>query len=395
MSVQRLASRLDAVLINTNTCLDVRDGPAVLYHHGGPALAPASTQKLLVAAAALDLLGPAYRFVTSVVATAPPVDGRVADLWLVGGGDPMLASPEYTAYLATQPITAGPLPTTQIATLADQLMADGVRSVPGGVHGDDSRFERLRFLPSWKPAYALEADVAPLGALEVDHGLDRWQPNRLTSDPAAHAAGVLARLAGARKIALAQGPDATAPAGVTLLAAVRSPPLADIVTTMLRTSDNTTAELLVRELDRAQGGTGTTAGGLTIITAEAAKLGLPMADVHLVDGSGLSTEDRATCDVLLGAIGLSGHAPFTAMAAGLAIAGRSGTLVERFRGTAAEGHLAAKTGSLEGVAGLVGVLDEHRRVSFALLANGAFGPLGGAALEDRVVNAVGTYPEGG
>lgn len=393
IEVQRLAARLDAVLVNTDTCLEVREGSTVLYHHSGAALAPASTQKLLVAAAVLDVLGPSHRFSTSVVAVHAPLAGEVDDLWLVGGGDPVLASPDFTAYMSTQPATAGPIPTTQMAVLADQLSAAGVRIVPGGIHGDDSRYDQLRFLPSWKPVYAQEADVAPLGALEVDDGLDSWHPNRLTTDPAAHAAGVLARLAGGRGITVAQGPDAPAPPGAVVLATVLSPPLADVVASMLRTSDNTTAELLVRELDRARGGTGTTAGGTAVVTAEAAHLGLPTAGLDLADGSGLSPDDRATCDVLIGALALSGRAPFSAIGTGLAVAGRSGTLVHRFGGTPAEGHLAAKTGSISGVAGMVGVLDEHQPVAFALLANGDFGYLAGSALQDRVVAALGTYPE--
>jgi D-alanyl-D-alanine carboxypeptidase/D-alanyl-D-alanine-endopeptidase (penicillin-binding protein 4) len=387
-----LAAQLDADLVNTNACLVVRsaDGRVLYSHDESVPLAPASTQKLLVAAAALDLLGPSYRFTTTVVAARPPIAGQVEQLWLVGGGDPVLSSPEYTAFLAASPLTGGQTVTTPIGDLADQLRVAGVKAVPGGVHGDDSRYDRTRFLPAWKPSYATEADVAPLGALEVDDGLDRWRPPSLTTDPAAHAAGVLARLLNAQGVAAAQAVDATAPTTGVVLASVQSPPLGDIVTSMLRDSDNTAAELLARELDRAGGGTGTTPGGLAIVAREAAKLGLPTAGLHLDDASGLAPTDRTTCATLLGALDLSAQPRFAPMGL-LSVAGRFGTLVGRFSGTPAVGHVSAKTGSIQGVAAIVGRMDEHAPLEFAFLLNGGFSNATGVAYEDRVIAALGTY----
>ena len=387
-----LGPQLDATLVNTDACLVVRaPGGAVLYdHQGGLPLAPASTEKLLVAAAALAVLGPSYTFTTKVEAARPPLFGHVGDLWLVGGGDPVLSSPEFTFFLGATPSIAGQPVTTSMAALADQLEAAGVRVVAGGIHGDDSRYDRTRFLAAWSPSEVLGANVAPLGALEVDDGLDQWKPPRLTTDPAAHAAGVLARLAGARGIAAAQAADGTAPAGAVVLASVTSPPLADIVTSMLRNSDNTAAEMLVRELDRAAGGTGTTAGGLVVVAREAAALGLPAAGLHLDDGSGLAASDRASCDTLLAALDLSTQPRFAAMGQ-LSVAGEYGTLIDRFLGTPAVGHVEAKTGSIDGVAGLVGRMDEHTPLEFAFLLNGRFGYATGVAYGNRVIAALGTY----
>jgi serine-type D-Ala-D-Ala carboxypeptidase/endopeptidase (penicillin-binding protein 4) len=390
--VPPLATQLDAALVNTDACLIVRGAAGeVLYsHQASLPLAPASTEKLLVAAAALDLLGASFRFTTTVVATHSPVNGAVDQLWLVGGGDPVLSSPEYTAVLAAAPITGGQPVTTPIASLADALSAAGVKTVPGGIRGDDSRYDRTRFLPAWKPSYITEADAAPLGALEVDDGLDTWRPPRLTADPAAHAAGVLARLLVARGVKAAQGADGTAPAGAVVLASVESPPLGDIVTSMLRDSDNTAAELLARELDRAGGGTGTTPGGLAVVAREAAKLGLPTAGLHLDDASGLAPTDRATCATLLAALDLGTQARFAPMGL-LSVAGQFGTLVYRFLGTPAVGHVEAKTGSIEGVAGMVGRMDEHAPLEFSFLLNGSFPFATGVAYEDRVIAALGSY----
>jgi len=232
--------------------------------------------------------------------------------------------------------------------------------------------------------------VAPLGALEVDDGLDQWRPPTLTADPAAHAAGVLARLATQAGIVAAQAADGTAPAGSVPLASVQSPPLADVVTQMLRDSDNTAAEMLTRELDRATGGRGTTAGGVAVVERVAASLGLPTTGLALVDGSGLSPTDRASCDTLLDAEQLASQPRFAALGL-LSVAGRFGTLVDRFPGTPAVGHVEAKTGSIAGVAGLVGRMDEHLPISFAFLINGSIGAATADDYEDRIVAALGTW----
>ena len=88
---------------------------------------------------------------------------------------------------------------------------------------------------------------------------------KLAPDPPTLAASELARLLVVRHVAAAAGPDATAPAGAAVVAQLASAPLSQIVDAMLRASDNLIAEMLVRELDRAEGGTGTTAGGLAVV----------------------------------------------------------------------------------------------------------------------------------
>jgi D-alanyl-D-alanine carboxypeptidase/D-alanyl-D-alanine-endopeptidase (penicillin-binding protein 4) len=380
------------VLFNTDSCLIVTDDAGrVLYTHNGKVdFVPASAQKLLVAAAALDLLGPAYRFTTRVVSANPPRGGVVDDLWLVGGGDPLLASPEYAAYLAFNPVTTG-YPATPISDLVDRLVAAGVRVVRDGVHGDDTRYEQVRYLATWSPTLNQgEFDIGPLGALEVDQGLDRFHPDIPTFDPTGHGAGVLARLLGSRGVAAAQGVDGPAPNGATVLATVESAPLAQIVEAMLRTSDNQIAELLVRELDRHAGGAGTTAGGVRVLTADAGRLGLAVGGLALADGSGLSRTNQVTCDTLLAALVLGDRPRFSAIASGLPVAGVSGTFRDIFVNTPLAGHVAAKGGYIPGVASLVGRVALTYQRRFAFVANGSFSFAVGLDLAGRVVETVGT-----
>src|SRR5207237_1799744 len=86
------------------SCLAVYEGTRpVLLRRPDEALTPASTQKVLVATAALSVLGPDFRFETKVVAARRPRAGAVGTLWLVGSGDATLATPEYAQWLTARP----------------------------------------------------------------------------------------------------------------------------------------------------------------------------------------------------------------------------------------------------------------------------------------------------
>ena len=113
---------------------------------------------------------------------------------------------------------------------------------------------------------------------------------------------------------------------------------------MLATSDNNTAELLVKEMGLARAGTGTREAGLGVMTSALDELGLPMVGVVAADGSGLSNDNRVTCQLLVAL--LSDHTPTDALGAGLPVAGVSGTMADIFTDSPLAGKLAAKTGTL-------------------------------------------------
>lgn len=388
-----LTAALQQAMAGVNGCLAVEDegGLAQLLfeHNSGGAFVPASSQKVLVAAAVLSRLGPDFRYETKVVAARPPQDGALDNVWLVGGGDPLLVTPEYATYLSKKPRTAD-APITPLALLADELVAMGVRSIPAGLHPDETRYPPQRSVPTWKPSYITEAEVGSLGALTVNEGLSGWGPNqKVSADPAVGTAHELGRLLAARGVSL-PGPAAggNAPPDGVVIATIKSAPLGQIVAAMLRASDNYVAEMLVKELDRQSGGPGLTAGGTARVVQELARVGVPMDGVHLNDGSGLDTGNRATCRALLGALNLSRKPQFAIVDSGLAIAGRTGTLSKRYVGSPAEVVLAAKTGWINGVAAMVGRIARHPTRRFALIFNGSFGWPYAQQVQDRVVAAL-------
>lgn len=345
------------------------DGEVVLDHQAAEPLVPASTAKLLTAAAALEVLGPEHRFRTVVRALAP-VDGVVAgDLHLVGGGDPVLSTPDYLARYRRQPQVH-----TDLTALAEAVEAAGVRRVDGRVVGDEGRYDRARSVAGWPARYLDQNQTGPLSALLVNDGFTQWPtPQRwrelvATPDPAVHAAGALTRLLEERGIEVAGDPAAgPAPAEAPELAAIESPPLGEVVRQLLQESDNTTAELLVKELGAAVGDP-TTAGGLAVARAALERLGLDLTGLDLRDGSGLSIDSRVPCRLLVDVLRHPEVGPL--LAERLAVAGRSGTLAEAFVDTSLEEALRAKTGSLRMVSALAGIVtDDDGTFTFAFVAN--------------------------
>jgi D-alanyl-D-alanine carboxypeptidase/D-alanyl-D-alanine-endopeptidase (penicillin-binding protein 4) len=375
MATRRLRSDLDglAAALPADSCLVVEGPDDLRYEHRGEAsVLPASTEKLLTATASQLAFDPDTRFRTTVVAVVGPLDNGVVsgDLTLVGGGDPILASPDYVARFQNQPQTY-----TDLDELAARVQRAGVRRVDGSVVGDESRYDPERYVAGWPTRYIDQHVIGPLSALAVNDGFERYPSTaggdgslEAAADPPANAAAVLTRLLEARGVEVVGPPRAgVAPPDAVEVAAIESPPLREVVASMLRESDNSTAELLLKELGRSAGD-GSTAGGALVVRDRLTGGGLDLAGAAVADGSGLSLEDRVTCSLLVDLLRRPGTGEV--LVEGLAVAGRTGTLSKRYVGTRLEGVLRAKTGSLTSVAALAGVVaDDDPALTFALVVN--------------------------
>jgi serine-type D-Ala-D-Ala carboxypeptidase/endopeptidase (penicillin-binding protein 4) len=397
----RLRAGLDAALADPRlagardrSCLAVRHGERpVVSRRTDVSLIPASGLKLLTAFAALDRLGPDEQLVTEVRAgAAVGPDGVVnGPLWVVGGGDPLLATADYAATFENQPQVRTPL-----EALADAVVAAGVKVVNGPVVGDETRYDTQRYIPTWKPGYITDNESGPASALVVNDGFERFaRPRVAAAEPDLHAAATLAALLQARGVTVAGGAaEGQAPQGAVIVARQASPPMREVVGQMLRESDNLTAELLVKELGRRFAGEGTTVAGIGVVRQALEAAGLPVSQLAAVDGSGLDRSDRASCTLLMAAIERGG--PAGAIAAGLPVAARDGTLAKRFVGNPAAGRLRAKTGSLDGVVGLTGYVDAPDGgppLSFSLMANELPRDAFGRALQEQVGAVLAGYPD--
>ena len=365
-------------------CLTVTAGDRVLYEANpdGPVV-PASVTKLLTAVAALDGLGGDTRLRTVVRASAAPANGVVpGDLWLVGGGDPVLGTTAWVAGSDPQP----PL-VTSLDALADRVIAAGVRRVEGRIVGDDSRYDADRYVDSWPARLIVDGEAGPLSALAVNDGFGVWgHPGVPFTDPPRDAAVLFANLLRARGVEIS-GPPASgvAPPGV-VLAAIDSPTVGELVGAMLRDSDNGTAELLVKELGLRQSGQGSTTAGVRAVDELLRAAGLPVEGSAIADGSGLSDAARLTCRLVSALLA----ARTGDLQPRLAVAGRNGTLAKRFSTGPVAGRLRAKTGSLDGVAALAGYADnaDGSALSFAYVINGLAHGSSGRSLQDNLARAL-------
>ena len=365
--------------------VDVATGTLLFGQDGDASFTPASTTKLLTAAAALARLGPDYRIETKVVA------GSAGQIILVGGGDPTLSTTPPAGFL---PAPAS-MPALARSTAA-ALKAKKLTSVKLGF--DTTLFVGPRTAPTWPASYVSSGIVSPVTALSVDEGrigpiIEGTGPR--VTDPPVSAARSFARLLKAEGIKVVGVPAAvTAGSSAATLASVRSPQLSDLVGWMLSMSDNDLAEAIAHLTGKAAGDTADFAGGARAVRAEAEALGLPTAGLALYDGSGLTpatTAAPADLAGVLSAAARSDQAALRPLLTSLSVSGFSGTLADRFKdpGTrVAAGLVRAKTGTLSRVGALAGTtVDAAGRVlAFAFLADRvpAGGTLDARAALDRV-----------
>jgi serine-type D-Ala-D-Ala carboxypeptidase/endopeptidase (penicillin-binding protein 4) len=356
-------------------CAVVLDGGRVAYRRDlDRTMVPASVLKLLTGTAALKVLGADTKLATVAGAAQPLADGVVdGDLFVVGGGDPLLTTPGFQASLDDPEQL-----TEAYSDLADALVAAGLKEVRGGIVGDDSRYEDVRWVPSWPTRYQREGFVGPLSALMVNDGQtgftdspDQKTADRKPGDPPALAAQTLKTLLVARGVKVAGGGSAgTAPDGLQEVARKESVPVSQIVGEMITDSDNTTAELLTREMGVVAKGQGTTVAGIQVIAETLSSLGYDTTGLVLHDGSGLDPADKVPCTLVLDVLTRSGRDSVIGRA--MAVAGRTGTLRKRMLGSEATGRVQAKTGTLNEVNALAGFADTPKgnAITFLMIQNG-------------------------
>jgi D-alanyl-D-alanine carboxypeptidase/D-alanyl-D-alanine-endopeptidase (penicillin-binding protein 4) len=412
--------------------VDLTSGEEVYAVNPDQLLNPASTMKVVTAAAALHHLGPAFRWSTDVAyrGTLDASGTLHGDLWVVGHGDPTFGRGD-------------------LYELVADLRLNGVRRIEGSVYFDDSYFaaadetmadpylpgwnkeeDRLRGTPYFATLGALSLDqnttvlvVGPgatvgspatvdlvlptAGYIEVETEItttgagtrkfvdlersssaehtsfvvkgtfpvddaERVLLRRTVSDPTGHFASAFQSLAQAQGLVVTGRWDRrTAPSDATVLMSHESAPLSTVLAQMNKNSLNFHAEQVLRTIGAELTGNGTTAAGLDGVRTYLGELGVADADTVLVNGSGLSREVRLKPSVLTAVMVDMARDPDVGseFQSSLSIAGTDGTLWSRLRDD--PGRLRGKTGTLDGVICLTGFLDDAggRRYAFAFMAN--------------------------
>lgn len=369
----------------TGVVIDPTSGETLYERDAATAITPASTGKILTAAAALLALEPTYQLVTKVVEGENP-----GEVIIVGGGDPTLSSlkPGLVSMYPGAP---------HLTELVDKVKASGAQVQT--VYIDQERYTGDTLAPTWIPADVAAGYITPIVPAMLDGGRAdatvNYSPR--TSNPS----GVLVDEFAAR-IGATAPPQAEkkAPPNAKVLGEVRSAPLVQLIDNLLDHSDNVLGEILAHEVAIKTGKEPTFEGGSQATLDVLRQNGFNVDGVVLADGSGLSAANKVSAkvlaDILAVAAGPDGKDERTAklrpLLGGLPVAGGSGTLADRYddAGTQeARGWLRAKTGSLTGVNSLAGiVLDkDNRPLVFAFLTGGTVSTTARPAL-DRVTAAL-------
>ncbi|MFN2421145.1 MAG: D-alanyl-D-alanine carboxypeptidase/D-alanyl-D-alanine-endopeptidase [Gemmatimonadota bacterium] len=399
---------------------DLADRRWVALYDADRYFVPASNLKLVVTAVALERLGPAYTWRTSIYGSAPVGrDGTLrGDLVLYGRGDPNLSGR-----------FAGTI-TAVFEALADSLAARGLRRVSGALLADESHWDTDYLRGEWESYDTLWWYAAPVGALGFnDNAVDfavrpgsrvgerpvvEGQPesefwtlenraetgppgaartfdlrrvpgtNRIEAygvlpldadprteyfaviDPAGWAGTVFREVLAQRGITI-EGPvrvvseaeRSPVAAGDTIaLAAWISPPLERVVETVNQRSQNWHAEMVLKTLGREIAGEGSWPAGFRAERSALAALGVDTTAFLLRDASGLAAENLVTPRALVELLAAARRRPWgTTFLASLPVAaGSTGSLRSRFANTVGAGRVRAKTGFIENVYALAGYL---------------------------------------
>jgi D-alanyl-D-alanine carboxypeptidase/D-alanyl-D-alanine-endopeptidase (penicillin-binding protein 4) len=332
---------------------------------------PASVQKLVTTATALDRLGTEARFETAALIDGEVTEGKLAgNLYLHGSGDPTFG-------------------TIALNRLAQRVADTGLEEIDGRVFGDESFFDSRRGGPA--SGFGTSPYVGPLSALAFNRGsllpfARGWQSN----PPVFAAERFRVSLRREEVEAARQARTADAPADTTTVAAVTSPPLESIVRHTNQVSDNYYAEMLLKGIGARSGGSGSTAAGARVARAYGREAGF---STRVVDGSGLSRGNLAAPrDIGRLLLDARKQPWFAAFYRSLPLAGVSGTLHDRMRGTRASGRCRAKTGTLAGVTALAGYCraPDGDPVTFALLMN-RINVSRGRRAQDRIASLLASY----
>jgi serine-type D-Ala-D-Ala carboxypeptidase/endopeptidase (penicillin-binding protein 4) len=333
------------------------DGTPIVDLRGRRAMTPASTMKLIVGSTAYFLYGADRKLQTAFeTLQLPGHGGALDDLWLVGGGDPVLTSDDLQRGI-------------------DTLRRAGVRTVEHLIV-DASAFAGPEQNPHWSHDDDQYDYAAGTSAISLD-----WDVVKTVIDgaqvyrPITHIPMYVGDLTRdmLRRAGINVGGSVrvdAAPLAATTLWLHQSPPLGVMIAQMFFESDNHIAEQLLRVLGAADS-VGTENAGARIEREFLAAIHVPTPGLRIVDASGLADSDRVSpltlATLLERDASLRGGGAFIQT---LARAGINGT-VRYHELTAAAGRVRAKSGHIEGVNALAGYVQTrgHGRVAFAFIVN--------------------------
>jgi D-alanyl-D-alanine carboxypeptidase/D-alanyl-D-alanine-endopeptidase (penicillin-binding protein 4) len=407
--------------------VDPDAGDTLYSHDAGKLMVPASNQKILTSAFALDALGPDYRFETPVLAGGPIREGVVeGNLLVAGRGDPSVS--DHMAGDAMIPLEM----------IADSLVARGIRRIRGSIvaHGNafpdanigwawehddlattsgaavdellfNEGFSRITVHAGTAPGDTARASTAPAGTFPalrvltttVVRGTGRDSIAQVTAVkdtirgdvvvagtiPVGDSASVVVTHRDPGQAYIAALGEALRERGVTIddsvfagatmadtVFVLRSPPLSQILAAFMKPSQNQIGEMLFKSVALVRADTGTARTARRLISERLRAWGATPDGFLVWDGSGLSRQDLVSPETLIRVLDAMRRGPhFQTYYDAFPVAGVDGTLRTRMRGTAGEANVRGKTGTLSNVRSLSGYVTtvDGRVLLYSVLAN--------------------------
>ncbi|WP_390354757.1 D-alanyl-D-alanine carboxypeptidase/D-alanyl-D-alanine-endopeptidase [Virgibacillus halophilus] len=426
------------------------DGKTLYQHDADIRLRPASNMKLLTGSAALDVLGPDYRFKTEVLSDGK-VRGKVlqGNIYLRGKGDPTLMKEDLDKF-------------------AKVLRKQGIQKIHGDLIADDTRYDDIRYSQdlNWSDesnyvgaqvsaltlspnedydAGTVIVDVNPAKrtgskptvsltpktdyvkiinkaktvgkneakhiSIEREHGTNNIVvsgqiPAEASSsrawvavwEPTGYALDVFKKslqAQGIKQIGNSKIRSGKTPKHAKKLTDKRSMPLADLYIPFMKLSNNGHAEVLIKEMGKVVRHDGSWDAGLDVLQDKLQEFGLNTDTIMLRDGSGMSHKDMIPASELTKLLYvIQDQKWFPAFEKALPVAGESdrlvgGTLRNRMTGDATKGNVKAKTGSITGVSTLSGYVTskDGEKLTFSILTNNYIdGPI--TPIEDQIATVL-------
>lgn len=415
-------------------------------------LAPASNMKLFTAAAALQILGEDYSFITEVYGDGKVEKGTLkGNLYIKGNGDTSL-SPE------------------NLDKLAQNLKKDGISVIEGDIVADDSWYDQepysvdlawsdtttyygapvsaltlspnkeydagtvlLHLRPSDEIGESIEIDSEPnTNELKIiNNAITVKEENKNTikvgkkynskeviiegelpintkvvkewvpiDDPTSYTLDIFRQSLEKQGIKVTgEAFKGTTPQLASLLTTHKSIPLSELLVPFMKLSNNTIAETLVKEMGVVRLGEGSFEKGLIALTDELETLSVPTSNMLIRDGSGVSPIDLVTAnDITLLLYSIQKQGWFPTFMTSLPISGEEdrlvgGTLRNRLNSENTKGKVYAKTGTLSAVSSLSGYVESKngKEYIFSILFNHLVDEEEGKIIEDKIIELLASY----
>ncbi len=377
--------------------------------------APASNQKVITAAIGLEVLGADFVYTTTLSSDrAPEGDVLRGDLVLSGDGDPNISGrftrddPTVILRRWAREFRKKGLRTITGDLLIDDFAFDDQRFLPtwqqdqwsrwytaqiGALNFNDNcvdvtvvpgpRSAKARYRLSPPTRYVTVENDCKTVALSsstrrprivldrvrgsnriildgsIATGTRSWAGNVTVDDPGLYLGTVLTEVFASEGVeirgAVVRDRKRLPPAASRVLYHRHTSGLQLDIPVILRNSQNLHAEVLLKAIGRSSGAVGSIASGRRVVLRELERLGIDAAGVRIVDGSGLSPENRLTPSVLARLLHRIRDEPyFPLFRDSLPLGGKTGTLSRRFRRRDVRGRVLAKTGYISGVSALSG-----------------------------------------